>query len=75
MKSMAVEGYRIVVPKDAELKGIEKVEKLENGLQVIYVKQELLNKTIHNLKDVKIISIEPIKRSLEEIFVKEIEQN
>ncbi len=75
MKSMAIEGYRILVPKDVKIKEIEKVERLEDGLQVMYVKRELLNKTIHDLKGVDIISIEPVKKSLEAIFVKEIEQN
>ncbi len=74
MKIFSLEGYDIIVPKNAQVGNFE-YKSLKNGFKSIMVDKNKLDETIIKLKQnsVSIIAVEPIKKDLEKLFVEIIE--
>jgi len=70
MKIFSLEGYEIILPKDAKIDNY-KCTTMKNGLKSIKIEKNMLDKTIIDIKNknINIIAVEPIKKDLEKVFM------
>lgn len=70
MRIFSLEGYDIIVPKNAQVGDFE-YKSLKNGFKSIITNKNKLDETIVKLKQnsVSIIAVEPIKKDLEKLFI------
>jgi ABC-2 type transport system ATP-binding protein len=70
MKIFSLEGYELILPKDAKLENYQ-CSILKNGLKSIKIEKSKLDKSIIDIKNknINIIAVEPIKKDLEKVFM------
>lgn len=76
MKLFSLEGYDVIVTKNAQVDDF-KYRILKNGFKSIRIDKNRFNETIVKLKqnNIDIIAVEPIKKDLEKLFVEMVNEN